>query len=136
MFQESYYQIMEGDLKEHESCPFKWDCKNCTKTLCVQLVAVAEFPTIFGNFKILGFTNNKDKKDHTIIVKGEVSGKPDILTRIHSSCATGDSLGSLRCDCGPQLHRSMQKIEELGQGILVYMQQEGRGIGLTNKNKA
>ncbi|MBN1682069.1 GTP cyclohydrolase II [Candidatus Bathyarchaeota archaeon] len=127
---------MKEDLKEHESCPLKWDCKHCSKNLCVQLVAVAEFPTMFGNFKILGFTNNKDKKDHIIIVKGEVSGKSQVLTRIHSSCATGDSLGSLRCDCGPQLRKSMQKIEEFGQGILIYMQQEGRGIGLTNKIRA
>lgn len=136
MSQQSYYQIMKEDSDEHESCPLKWDCEKCTKTLCVQLVAVAEFPTNHGIFKILGFTNNKDKKDHTMIVKGDVSGKENVMTRVHSSCATGDALGSLRCDCGPQLRMSMEKIEDNGLGIIVYMQQEGRGIGLTNKIKA
>ena len=129
----SYTRVLADDAAEHEACPLKWDCENCTKTLCVQLVSVADFPSLFGHFRILGFTNNKDGKDHTMVVKGDVSGKENVLTRVHSSCLTGDALGSLRCDCGPQLRRSLAMIEEEGLGAVVYMQQEGRGIGLTNK---
>jgi GTP cyclohydrolase II len=132
----SYQRVLAVDAAEHEACPLKWDCASCTKTLCVQLVAVAELPSIFGRFHIIGFTNNKDGKDHTMVVKGDVSGKENVLTRVHSSCLTGDSLGSLRCDCGPQLRKSMTMIEEEGLGVLIYMQQEGRGIGLTNKLRA
>jgi 3,4-dihydroxy 2-butanone 4-phosphate synthase/GTP cyclohydrolase II len=77
--------------------------------------------------------NNKDKKDHIMVVKGNVLHGESVLTRLHSSCVTGDALGSLRCDCGPQLSLAMHKIEREGRGILLYMQQEGRGIGLTNK---
>ena len=132
----SYHRVLAVDAAEHEACPLKWDCANCTKTLCVQLVAVAELPSLFGRFHIIGFTNNKDGKDHTMVVKGDVSGKENVLTRVHSSCLTGDSLGSLRCDCGPQLRKSMTMIEEEGLGVLIYMQQEGRGIGLTNKLRA
>jgi len=132
----SYTRLLADDAAEHEACPQKWDCQNCTKTLCVRLVAVADFPSLFGSFKILGFTNNKDGKDHTMVVKGDVTGKENVLTRVHSSCLTGDSLGSMRCDCGPQLRRSLVMMEEEGLGVLVYMQQEGRGIGLTNKLRA
>ncbi len=85
---------------------------------------------------ILGFANNKDHRDHIAVVKGDVDGKEDVLTRLHSSCLTGDALGSMRCDCGPQLHTSLALMEEEGQAILLYMQQEGRGIGLVNKIKA
>jgi len=132
----SYGRVLAADAAEHEACPLKWDCTHCTKTLCVQLVAIADFPSLFGHFMILGFVNNKDGKDHTMVVKGDVSDRENVLTRLHSSCLTGDALGSLRCDCGPQLRRSLVMIEEEGLGILVYMQQEGRGIGLTNKLRA
>jgi 3,4-dihydroxy 2-butanone 4-phosphate synthase/GTP cyclohydrolase II len=120
----SYNRIQAGDTAEHDACPLKWDCANCTKTLCIHLVAVADFPSLYGHFRILGFTNNKDGKDHTMVGKGDVAGKENILARVHSSCLTGDALGSLRCDCGPQLRRSMVMMEEEGLGILVYMQQE------------
>lgn len=133
---EYYEMIIKQDTLEHESCPFQWDCENCTKGLCLRMVAIADFPSTFGQFKIIGFVNNKDKKDHTAVVKGDVVDKQDVLTRIHSSCLTGDALGSLRCDCGLQLNASLRKIEEEGLGILIYMQQEGRGIGLTNKIRA
>jgi 3,4-dihydroxy 2-butanone 4-phosphate synthase/GTP cyclohydrolase II len=132
----SYYRVLAEDAAEHEACPLHWDCANCAKSLCVQLVAVADFPSLFGRFHIIGFTNNKDGKDHTMVVKGDVAGRESVLTRVHSSCLTGEALGSLRCDCGPQLRKSMAMIEEEGLGVLVYMQQEGRGIGLTNKLRA
>ncbi len=132
----SYKRLLEEDTAEHEECPMKWDCDSCTKTLCVRLVAVADLPSLFGKFIVLGFTNNKDGRDHIAVVKGDVHGKGSVLTRVHSSCLTGDALGSLRCDCGPQLRKSLVLIEEEGAGVLLYMQQEGRGIGLTNKLRA
>ena len=134
--EDAYSEIIQLDTEEHEACPFEWDCENCSKGLCLRMVAVADFPSAYGSFKILGFTNNKDKKDHTALVKGDLYGKEDILSRIHSSCLTGDALGSMRCDCGPQLHAALSMIEEEGTGVIVYMQQEGRGIGLTNKLRA
>jgi GTP cyclohydrolase II len=99
----------------------------------LRIVALADFPTQHGHFNILGYLNNKDKKDHIMVVKGNVVHGEDVLTRLHSSCVTGDALGSLRCDCGPQLAKALNKLEKAGRGILLYMQQEGRGIGLTNK---
>ena len=133
---EYYEVVMKQDTDEHESCSFQWDCENCSKGLCLRMVAVADFPSAFGHFKLIGFTNNKDKKDHTAVVKGDVVKRGDVLTRIHSSCLTGDAFGSMRCDCGPQLDAALMKIEEEGLGVLIYMQQEGRGIGLTNKIRA
>jgi 3,4-dihydroxy 2-butanone 4-phosphate synthase/GTP cyclohydrolase II len=136
MAESSYQEIMKAGIEEHRACPLKWNCEACTKTLCVRLVAIADFPTVYGDFRILGFTNNKDGRDRLMVVKGLVVGRDSVLTRVHSSCTTGDALGSLRCDCGPQLHRSMEMMEDEGLGALVYMQQEGRGIGLTNKLRA
>lgn len=133
MIEKSYKQIMEKDTQEYNSCPLKWDCENCDKSLCLRIVALADFPTQHGHFNILGYLNNKDKKDHIMVVKGNVVHGEDVLTRLHSSCVTGDALGSLRCDCGPQLAKALNKLEKAGRGILLYMQQEGRGIGLTNK---
>jgi 3,4-dihydroxy 2-butanone 4-phosphate synthase/GTP cyclohydrolase II len=133
---ESYYEQREGDIKEYKSCQFDWDCENCAKNLCINLVAVADLPSLYGDFKILGFANNKDHKDHIAVVKGEVFGQEDVLTRLHSSCLTGDALGSMRCDCGPQLHTALDIMEKEGLSVLLYMQQEGRGIGLVNKIKA
>jgi GTP cyclohydrolase II len=133
MIEASYKRVLEKDTEEYNSCPLKWDCENCTKSLCLRIVALADFPTQHGHFNILGFLNNKDKKDHIMVVKGNVVHGRSILTRLHSSCVTGDALGSLRCDCGSQLALALSKIEREGRGILLYMQQEGRGIGLTNK---
>lgn len=121
---------------DYKSCRFNWDCENCSKNLCINLVAVADLPSLYGDFKILGFANNKDQKDHIAIVKGNVYAEEKVLTRLHSSCLTGDALGSMRCDCGPQLHTALSLIEEEGLAVLLYMQQEGRGIGLVNKIKA
>ena len=133
---ESYYQLREEDIKEYKTCQFDWDCDNCSKSLCINLVAVAKLPSLYGSFMILGFANNKDHRDHIAVVKGDVAGKEDVLTRLHSSCLTGDALGSMRCDCGPQLHTALSMMDDEDHAILLYMQQEGRGIGLVNKIKA
>lgn len=98
--------------------------------------ATANLPTKFGNFQIIAFTNTVDDKEHIAIIKGEVEGVRDVLCRIHSECLTGDVFGSLKCDCGPQLDLALEQIEKAGCGIILYMRQEGRGIGLTNKVKA
>lgn len=102
----------------------------------MRIAAVADFPSTTGHFKIIGFANNKDKKDRIAVVKGDVVDGESVLARLHSSCLTGDVPGSLRCDCGPPLEKSVSMIEKEGIGVLLYMQQEGRGIGLTNKLKA
>ena len=133
---ESYYDIRDADLTEYKGCEFNWACETCSKGLCITLVAVAELPSEYGDFMILGFANNKDHKDHIAVVKGDVNGKENVLTRLHSACLTGDALGSRRCDCGPQLHTAMRMMESEGSAVLLYMQQEGRGIGLVNKIKA
>lgn len=132
----SYDDLVEFDYAEHKACPFNWECDTCTENLCIRLIGVAELPSLYGDFKILAFYNNKDKKDHIAVVKGDVVNQENVLTRLHSSCLTGDSLGSHRCDCGPQLHTSLALMEQEELGILLYMQQEGRGIGLANKIKA
>ena len=102
----------------------------------VCLVSSANLPTKFGDFIILAFHFSGDDKEHTVIVKGDVLGKENVLVRIHSECLTGDAMGSLRCDCRDQLQGGLRKIEEENQGMLLYMKQEGRGIGLTNKIRA
>jgi len=104
-----------------------------TKELKVTIFAETRMPTKFGTFRLIGFENNYDGKEHLALVKGDVKGKENIKLRIHSECFTGDILGSLRCDCGDQLHETMEKINEEGTGVILYMRQEGRGIGLYNK---
>jgi len=102
----------------------------------IKRIATAGLPTEFGEFRIILYESLLDNEHHLALVKGEVKGKKDVLVRVHSSCLTGDILHSLRCDCGSQLHRAMEIIEKKGQGVVLYMHQEGRGIGLVNKVKA
>jgi len=102
----------------------------------VHLESEAELPTDFGMFKIKVFGNKVDSFHHVALVKGEILPEEEILVRVHSECLTGDSFGSLRCDCGPQLHRAMEMVQEAGKGVILYIRQEGRGIGLMNKIKA
>lgn len=104
--------------------------------LCVQLAARAKLPTRFGEFEICGFYDAKHDKEHTAIVKGAVDGAEGVPLRVHSQCHTGDVFGSLRCDCREQLEWALGYIEKAGVGAVVYMKQEGRGIGLLNKIKA
>ncbi|MFH1259409.1 MAG: bifunctional 3,4-dihydroxy-2-butanone-4-phosphate synthase/GTP cyclohydrolase II [Elusimicrobiota bacterium] len=102
----------------------------------VRCVTKAHLPTRFGEFEMYVYEDTMNKENHLALVKGEVSGEKNVLVRVHSSCLTGDVLFSLRCDCGQQLHQSMQVIDQEGRGVVLYMNQEGRGIGLVNKLKA
>jgi GTP cyclohydrolase II len=104
--------------------------------VCVKIAAVADLPTIFGTFHIVGFWNDRDGKDHVAIVKGDPFGKEDVPVRLHSECLTGDALGSLRCDCRDQLMSSLSAIGKEETGMVLYLRQEGRGIGLLNKLRA
>ena len=95
-----------------------------------------KMPTQWGDFDLYAYTQYSNGAQHLALVKGDLSGDAPVLVRVHSSCVTGDIFGSCRCDCGPQLHQAMQQIEREGRGVVVYMNQEGRGIGLINKLKA
>lgn len=98
--------------------------------------ACADFPNKYGHFKIYGYVNDITGEHHVALVKGDIGDGKDVLCRVHSECLTGDAFGSLRCDCGLQLQTAMKMIEEEGRGVVLYMRQEGRGIGLINKLKA
>ncbi|MDO4533982.1 MAG: bifunctional 3,4-dihydroxy-2-butanone-4-phosphate synthase/GTP cyclohydrolase II [Coriobacteriia bacterium] len=102
----------------------------------MQEKAVAKLPTDYGDFIIHGFVNDITGEEHVALVKGDIGNGRDVLCRVHSECLTGDVFGSRRCDCGAQLHRAMEAIEAEGRGVILYMRQEGRGIGLMNKLKA
>jgi 3,4-dihydroxy 2-butanone 4-phosphate synthase / GTP cyclohydrolase II len=102
----------------------------------VHRVAEARIPTDFGEFTIIGYHNDVDRAEHVALVYGQVAGQPDVLVRMHSKCLTGDVFGSQRCDCGVQLHRAMELVAQEGRGVIVYLDQEGRGIGLLNKIRA
>ena len=102
----------------------------------VERMTCARIPTEFGEFQLCHFRNNQDDKEHLALVIGDVQNGHEVLVRVHSECFTGDALGSLRCDCGPQLQRSMQLIAEEESGVIIYLRQEGRNIGLLDKLKA
>jgi 3,4-dihydroxy 2-butanone 4-phosphate synthase/GTP cyclohydrolase II len=122
--------IGEEEKTESNHCPA------APQALSVERVAVAELPTEWGNFKIAGYRSLTSDEEYVVLFKGEL--RPDVptLVRIHSQCLTGDVFGSTKCDCGAQLHRTLQMIEAEGRGALVYQQQEGRGIGIINKIRA
>lgn len=102
----------------------------------VHRAATVDMPTKFGKFTAIGFVNDVDTLEHVALIKGDISPEEPTLVRVHSECLTGDALGSLRCDCGDQLHSALRLIEKEGRGVLLYLHQEGRGIGLINKIKA
>lgn len=102
----------------------------------VTRAADTRMPTPYGEFRLYAYESNLDNLCHVALVKGDVHGKSNVLVRVHSECLTGDVFGSRRCDCGEQLHTALQRIEQEGQGVLLYMRQEGRGIGLANKIRA
>ena len=111
-------------------------CPNSPATLSVERVAEANLPTEWGEFRIAGYRSLISEEEFVVLYKGEL--RPDVATlvRIHSQCLTGDVFGSAKCDCGPQLHRTLQLIQREGRGAVVYQQQEGRGIGILNKIRA
>ena len=141
-------EIMNDDgtmarLPELQQRAKEWDMKiisikdiiayRLQRETIIEVGEEVDMPTLYGHFRLIPFRQNSNGLEHFAIIKGEWKPEEPILVRVHSSCATGDILGSQRCDCGEQLHKSMQMIEQEGKGVLVYMQQEGRGIGLMNK---
>ncbi|MEM7323707.1 MAG: GTP cyclohydrolase II [Actinomycetota bacterium] len=113
------------------------DCEGVGgSNVCVVVAAVADLPSRFGDFQVAGFWNNRDEEDHAAFIHGNPCGAENVLVRLHSECVTGDVAGSLRCDCRDQLEASLVKIAEAEVGIVLYLRQEGRGIGFTNKVRA
>lgn len=124
--------MLENPNFTESSC----DCAWTVSTVTVEHVATAKLPTEFGEFRIAGYRSLNSDEEYVAIYKGELDPETPTLVRIHSQCLTGDVFGSIKCDCGPQLHKAMRMIEAEGRGAIVYQQQEGRGIGILNKIRA
>ncbi|MGC3959808.1 MAG: bifunctional 3,4-dihydroxy-2-butanone-4-phosphate synthase/GTP cyclohydrolase II [Verrucomicrobiota bacterium] len=107
-----------------------------TREKLVERIETIKMPTDFGDFDLALYRSKIDGQHHLALIRGDVTGKKNVLVRVHSECLTGDVFGSRRCDCGPQLHQAMQQVADAGRGVIVYMRQEGRGIGLAPKIKA
>ena len=125
--------VMSEDLKltkNGSECPWS------SRAITVEMVATAKLPTSIGDFMIAGYRSTVSDEEFVVLYKGEMDGEVPTLVRIHSQCLTGDVFGSIKCDCGPQLHKAMEMIEADGRGAIVYQQQEGRGIGILNKIRA
>ena len=121
----------EPKLSENgDGCPWS------TRAITVERIATAKLPTSRGEFMIAGYRSTVSNEEFVVIYKGKMEGEVPTLVRIHSQCLTGDVFGSIKCDCGPQLHKAMEMIEAEGRGAIVYQQQEGRGIGILNKIRA
>jgi 3,4-dihydroxy 2-butanone 4-phosphate synthase/GTP cyclohydrolase II len=112
------------------------DCPWADRPRSVERVATADLPTSRGEFKIVGYRSLNSDEEFVVIYTGELNANVPTLVRIHSQCLTGDVFGSIKCDCGPQLHKAMEMIQSEGRGAIVYQQQEGRGIGIINKIRA
>jgi GTP cyclohydrolase II len=123
-------QELLNESKDHKCEKFG------AKGTCVHIAAIADLPSRHGDFQVVAFYNNSDDKEHIAITHGDVCDAENVLTRVHSECLTGDALGSLRCDCRDQLDSALKQIGQEEAGIVLYLRQEGRGIGLTNKLRA
>ena len=123
-------------LEDSNSAQNGSDCPWANRAVTVERVAEAKLPTQFGDFMIAGYRSTTSNEEFVVLYKGEMDGDVPTLVRIHSQCLTGDVFASIKCDCGPQLHKAMEMIEAEGRGALVYQQQEGRGIGILNKIRA
>ncbi len=124
-------ETLDRLLKENED----HTCRD-ESSVCVRIVAAANLPTVFGEYQVVAFWNNVDRKEHAAFVHGDVFEKEEVPVRLHSECLTGDTIGSLRCDCRQQLQQSLKNIATMERGIVLYMRQEGRGIGFINKIRA
>ncbi|NJD58615.1 MAG: GTP cyclohydrolase II [Anaerolineales bacterium] len=128
----SHMQIKE--ILEENACH---ECEGFGKDhICVSIASIADLPSRFGDFQVVAFYNNRDGKEHAAFVHGDITDRENVPVRMHSECLTGDVAGSLRCDCRDQFEAAMRMIGQMENGVLLYLRQEGRGIGFTNKIRA